>query len=721
MTRIFVLARPYQTLVRELVNQLLPTYVSTCLSQISSKSSALEDSREFKRVTEPILLSFNELLPHYPSLFRPALSKIRPLLLSIVGAFAAADPCHAAARDLLVLLHQSASKKETEATWIVNFNETVSAIHQTADRLFRPIIEDWQNPEPNRHQKPAQEYSQEVRGSFQEPIKLPDWKGVYEGAHRMQALMSLLKDSLTVPTAESMPIPIGSSVNVASRVLHLVVPIITRPLQSQLRVNTEVTKLEREELFAVLPSIHVAALQFLRTMVQSLGEGLLPVGQSLIDYVVRVFGAEQSTPSVRTESYKFLTNILPTLGPSLPKQQISSIKFLIQTCCKDLTEANFHTATLPRPNNANEKHQSLTNGTASADSFLRAPQDQKPPRSDYTSPLLQAAQDLLPVLLQYLPARHIPLALRADMDRTAILTQDKDALLASLLNPAPSRSSGSSAASVMPFFARACQGDLMAEGVLRPRMPVVASAQLDMEDLEDEGGEDVEMQIRDPWSIFKPGDNNSEHSRQNLLGEENRKNYDTIQNEVSKNPNTHFAEQTQSEQSIQNTSDLNKNNALEMTTSLENLKRTRSSNTTVAESFHIPDPSSQSETNPQKRVRLQESTAETAPLSSEIKTTTTKSRDTVLDPAAKGDTKTFTVSQAAVSADKGKGIATEELLQTDSIKGKVASQAFEDDSESDFEMPTIDLGMDTEDEEDEDVDLEEDNDDEGQELGEGSV
>jgi pre-rRNA-processing protein RIX1 len=80
--------------------------------------------------------------------------------------------------------------------------------------------------------------------------------------------------------------------------------------------------------------------------------------------------------------------------------------------------------------------------------------------------------------------------LRSRLDRTAILTQHKQATLASVLNPPPSKRFGKPAASVLPLMARSFSASAEIEGMLRPRMPVIRLGNSDTELSEDGMNED---------------------------------------------------------------------------------------------------------------------------------------------------------------------------------------------------------------------------------------
>ena len=80
---------------------------------------------------------------------------------------------------------------------------------------------------------------------------------------------------------------------------------------------------------------------------------------------------------------------------------------------------------------------------------------------------------LLPVYLARIPSGRTDFALRAQIDRTAILIRHKSAAIASVLHPMQLGSQVRMLSSIMPLLARAHGDDQEVEGLLRPRMPTI--------------------------------------------------------------------------------------------------------------------------------------------------------------------------------------------------------------------------------------------------------
>lgn len=103
-----------------------------------------------------------------------------------------------------------------------------------------------------------------------------------------------------------------------------------------------------------------------------------------------------------------------------------------------------------------------------------------------------AALEVLPLLYNFLPVGYMPLPLRAQMDRAAILTANRAAMTASVMNPIPPVKGRRTTPTILPFLARRHAKELEVECLLRPRMPVIignAGGVYEADDYEEEDEE----------------------------------------------------------------------------------------------------------------------------------------------------------------------------------------------------------------------------------------
>ncbi|KAH6622190.1 rRNA processing/ribosome biogenesis-domain-containing protein [Boeremia exigua] len=496
LTRIFMLTREYPTLIREITTPSLPTLVQSGLQIAGSNPSS--------SLLLTVLECFSELLPRHPTIFRSYLKTLRPLLCRLVaptpstGLSEDQSPTTVttevsdAARRLLIQLPCCAPKGASSEEWENALRTTIGGVHRVADRVFRAVLEDWQS---TVREAPTNGHALdgEVQDLKDDYLSLPPWSGVFAGSERLVGLLQLVKEYLNSPTANQVTFRVGVIMDMITRMLSLTIPASgSKSFQNTVRINNQIGKEERENLWQVLPAIHVATIELLLAMADRLQASTLAIDTLVLDQLVWVFGSEKDNAQVRTACYLAIATVLERSGVNLPKPSIDSLIPLMRTCCGDLLPSEISPNVVKdTPGQAKSKGSSQAQGTANADSFLGS-RTASDPIASYPG-LKDAAYNLLPILLSDIRAQYFSDSLRARLDRTAVLVQHKDAMLASVLNPPPSKKFGKPAASILPLMARSFQGDRDIEGMLRPRLPVIRLGRQENDD-DEEAEEDDEVE-----------------------------------------------------------------------------------------------------------------------------------------------------------------------------------------------------------------------------------
>jgi pre-rRNA-processing protein RIX1 len=187
----------------------------------------------------------------------------------------------------------------------------------------------------------------------------------------------------------------------------------------------------------------------------------------------------------------------------MTKQKVTSIVPTIRACCSDL---------LPVPGDSlvqgkdqsdpKSKSKQKQGGAVNADSFLN-PELQKSQQSQnaHRFPELErAASELLHNVLASVPSEFLA-SVRTDIDRTIILSADKHAMLASVLNPVPAIKGRAAGASIIPFLVQAHSDQMDVEALVRPRMPVLMTAPELDSFAEEEDEEENEEMVHEPYHI----------------------------------------------------------------------------------------------------------------------------------------------------------------------------------------------------------------------------
>ncbi|KAF2457062.1 hypothetical protein BDY21DRAFT_344802 [Lineolata rhizophorae] len=535
LTRIFLAVVPSQeTSGQQIGKQKLVTFIGECLSLVGCSkddngcgekvlsTGKILRTRSQREVLPVVLDSFTQLLPFRPGPFRLYLSQIRELLASVIGWTAPApattksalpippitplpaDTTRRAAR-LLTQLHVCSPNNGAALEWETTIRQVISATHLTADKLFRAVKEDrksvWDDDVSTRDMKTGG-----LKPDHADTLGLPNWSGFPGGTDRIVALIELLSAFLgTGVTYVPVKMPIGLLADLVKRILCFLPPPPPSRAKtndswnrSRLQYRQEISAEERAELFMIaLPRIHVAVLRLVRDMLKRFGPAIMGLIGPWLDMVVGVFEAEAHVPAVRGCVYEVVEEMARMVGSGLTEDAVSSLEPVMNACAEEVLtqEPNGSdkapavvTATENKVNGSQQtgstsksgkkgKNQSKqTSGAAgiNVDALLPASSASSKASPPPISPTCSAARALLPILLAYLPARHISLSIRAALDRAAILTASKDALLASVINPPVNEGTNST----MPFLARLYGEDMDVEGVVRARLVGIGCAQL---------------------------------------------------------------------------------------------------------------------------------------------------------------------------------------------------------------------------------------------------
>lgn len=477
LTRIFHLTYQYPTLVREITTPSLPSFITSILNLVSVKPSS-EPIRKLRPSTpflEIVLYAILELIARHPTIFRPFSAQIHSLLQAIIGSTSPTypEPVVELAQRLFISLHNCAPKNSSGEEWRNATMFTISSIHRTSDYVFRGIIEQWESVDPNLRQAAApQDYTQEAGDDGPDPLGLSGWRGIHSGVDRILALLRLLSTFFSTPTASAVSIPMGQILDLTSRLTSVIVPTESGDVQA----NPQISREERESLWTELPRIHTACMKLLQSAVNALETGTLSVAQTILEQGAWVFRAEKFSRKVRVSMYGLVRSFLPIVGPSMTKQTVSSLTELFRTCCVDLlppVDDSSSSAGLSTDAKGKSKANQVT---VNADSFLNSGKQGRQAKQGPSFPeLKRAASELLPVILTYVPTELLAPSLRAEIDRTIILTADKNAMLSSVLNPLPAVRGRGAGSSIIPFLARSYADEMEVESLVRPRMPVLMS------------------------------------------------------------------------------------------------------------------------------------------------------------------------------------------------------------------------------------------------------
>ncbi|KAH7321628.1 rRNA processing/ribosome biogenesis-domain-containing protein [Rhexocercosporidium sp. MPI-PUGE-AT-0058] len=507
LTKIYSMTQQYQTLVREITTPTLPTFVTSCLNLISTSSKKV--SAGPASLEEVVFQSFAMLVPRHTAIFRPFVSQIRVAVRPFLAptssdGFFTSSSLRNSARRLSVILHQTAAKNTSGEEWGKAVRGLIKDIHMTADHVFRAVVEDWESSAGYIGE--AVDVNLELHGGSTTGEDLPLWIGIHAGVERLTGRLELLAEYLKVETAVPVAVPLGSIMDMVTRMLSIAIPSpSSSAAKSEARLHPAIDRDERDGLWVGMPQIYVAALQLVDAISARLEANFLPLAQESFDQLAWVFEYGKHSPEFRLIAYVVAAQVLFYVGQSFNQLQCDKLTSIYQACCKDLQEAHTNSIDIAAVDDAGSK----TQGNRNTEAFLRS-KVTVPTEHHIADPALNdAARKLLPMFLSHLPQQYLKLATRSLVDRTAILTHNKDAMLASVLNPMFANN-GAALPSILPHLSRDFGHDAIVEILLRPRMPLVpstATRTINNEAVDGES-EDEDMELN-PESTLPPDNNTS--------------------------------------------------------------------------------------------------------------------------------------------------------------------------------------------------------------------
>ncbi|KAI0202747.1 rRNA processing/ribosome biogenesis-domain-containing protein [Astrocystis sublimbata] len=455
LVKIFTLMHEYPTLVREIVTPNLPGFAKACLQILKPPASSKVGKAPYSLV-ETIFEAISTLLPLYPTTLREFAGKFRTEARpfwspTISDNVLIPTTLQASSRRLGVRLHMTAAKGGDSTEWTKHVEELVKTVHSTADQVFRTVQEIWESTTNYKPQAINLDVEPQGGGDLDQ---LPRWVGVQAGSERIIGLLDFIGEYLHCRTRVAVAIPVSAIADITSRISAIKPPT---PGKERLDsgMNPAIGREERDEFWTVFPDIQIAAMKLHLTMIQRLEENYVPLAQDTLDQALRIFQSLYRLPQARTTIFLLVKDILHLCGPTLPKFTVESLGLLIKCCCRDLLGA---AGCLPKPKPQNsatttQNGQKPKTISQNADAFLPTKSQDDTISVSLSAEHLCAGEALLTALLSHLPQQHIPSSLRSQLVKTAILSRNRDAQLASILHPARDKS-GRTPQVILPYLAR---------------------------------------------------------------------------------------------------------------------------------------------------------------------------------------------------------------------------------------------------------------------------
>ncbi|KAF2218771.1 rRNA processing/ribosome biogenesis-domain-containing protein, partial [Elsinoe ampelina] len=455
LTRIFVLTWPYPSLVREITTPSLSPFIKTCLGNITAPT---RDESELRIVLESLIC----LVSHHHTTFRTHVRDIGNVLRNETGStdVQASIPgkvLHPSTRDtaarLSAALHQCEPKQGYATSWENEISSLVEDSHRFLNAVLSGVEEDLDSALSAAKAEVVKYFHTQPSDRRVAAIQTNAQTVVYT---LEKVLHHILSDSTG---------PITFKMHLVNSVIQRICTMVNSvPADGPaVRFAVDVTRDERDACVAVLPELHTAALQLLQGILARFPNSNAYLAQSWIPLLRWVFQAEHPQLDVRLACYRTAQKILIAAGSTLSREVTEQLYPIIKAACADLVGS---------VDSAIRISHAGTN--ASADGLLKQASKSDQRRVLLPAGLRVASSELLLAAQTHLSADNISADVRTEMDRTAILIQQKDAILASVLNPRV-KQDGSRESSLLPFLAHAAKSDASLKAILQPRVPVLHS------------------------------------------------------------------------------------------------------------------------------------------------------------------------------------------------------------------------------------------------------
>ena len=431
--------------------------------------------------------SFRPFVPQIQSLTHPLLAPTPSNLHGENNPSLSSASVSENARRLFVSLHVSGPKNTAGEEWAKSLDAVINSIHRTADRVFRLSIEDWTSSTGKYDVAASNQVDDLVSDQKPTPLVLPGWTGIHAGVERLDGLLHTLQVFLSSATAALVTIPVGNILILVERVLSMFPPGNGR----NPRVKLEIGKDEREGLWDGLPRLQISAIGVSSLMMSRMGHSSAAIAPTVLEQLLWAFESQYGNDDFRSAAYGLVSQILAAFGPSLPRTYVTSLSRCIRMCCEDLVPSVVSQSKIGQASFSDtEKPPNGT--TTNADSYLKTATKQGESSATSTS-VIEAARGLLPLTLTNLPSEYLSFSLRCQIDRTAIIKNDKKAMLASVMNPTSKHKGQKERSSILPLVARAHPEALEVEALLRPQMPPIQYPRSDRREGDSEEEEDTYM------------------------------------------------------------------------------------------------------------------------------------------------------------------------------------------------------------------------------------
>ena len=489
LTRIFTFGKEKSRLMRDITTYLLPKLITTCINILERPHVSLSAKISYPQslpLLESILHCFSKLIPWHPTLFQSSKIQLQKILIRIIAPVSHISKARADEKDewkmqatantsstamrVYVQLHYLVPKNEIVKEWIATENNIIKAIHTSIKYLKTKKSEEILSVTMNV----SKSLAMEARPGLDE-LGFPSTVSTHEAENQLLALIDLLRHFLATANVSQVEIHLAPIIGAMQRVVHCIGPS-GYIVDEQKRPPTDETPI----FLSNWVSLYDHVLKLASIILSRFGLAAMSVAGEVMDIMTVAFERGSMIESLRHMFYRLLEQLVQLVGPTMTKPQISILHGIITSCCRDVVNSTGQSQQSSTRKTAGYDHSgTLLSGREKLDngSITAAPHSLEGYTTQTQDHTRKSAFSLLEALLSKLSPDLIPSSMRSLMERTAILSESKGAMLAGILNrPSVKSNGGKVVASPLPFLARLYPDCLETEGLLRPRVPILVAA-----------------------------------------------------------------------------------------------------------------------------------------------------------------------------------------------------------------------------------------------------
>lgn len=476
---------------RELTASVLTTFITTTMSLlITIRTEDGTEKLSSSGVAQTILHCYNLLLPRFSSAFKPHVVRLTKLLSDPLPA-----SCDHLGKCLQIRLRFSRVRGGDQESWRTGLESAMEQLHALLSDLLSPLIET-----PFYGREGYWKASSESRGTDDQSTQSSLVRLICDRLSRLEAYFS-------VPTSESIPVDIGLLTSLIRRCFAAVLDQDTRKSQNHpivaARVRPGADRGLIDGLRSHLPRLHIATIRLLRIILIRCGRHVSCTAPIMLRDVCNVLLAESWHINLRVTIYHLIPQLLRLQGVSRSRAESHALMHVLRIACDDCLAAGW---------SERRVQQGLLNGNSkesenpiSVGRNQRVDKDSQNLLVHHQTPIQKAASQILAPAIEFIPNTVLAQALRTTIEKTAILTRNRDAMIAAALNP-PRTNGAHQRATLIPHLAREYTNDVVIQSLLKPRMPCMNASQVNAtsdeeDDMDDEPSGADETYPREEQSV----------------------------------------------------------------------------------------------------------------------------------------------------------------------------------------------------------------------------